>query len=81
MKPMLKAPGTVRLKLKYDNMFSILLQFCFNFAFNFSLRRYLMGAGIALNACGTFYGTTQCADLTASGNNVAIAATEVIPPS
>jgi len=35
------------------------------------------GAGIAMTACGTFYGATQCADLTASGNNVAIAATEM----
>jgi|AntAceMinimDraft_1070359.scaffolds.fasta_scaffold26433_1 hypothetical protein len=33
------------------------------------------GTGIALTACGTFYGTTQCADLAASGNNVAVAAT------
>lgn len=35
------------------------------------------GNGIALTACGTFYGTTQCSDLSAAGNNVAIAATEV----
>jgi hypothetical protein len=35
------------------------------------------GNGIAMAACGTFYGTTQCADLSATGNNVAIAATEV----
>ena len=41
MKPMLKAPGTKRLKLKYDQLLSILLQFCFNFAFSFNLRRYM----------------------------------------
>jgi hypothetical protein len=33
MKPMLKAPGTERLKLKYDNLVS-------RFAFKFNLRRY-----------------------------------------
>jgi len=33
MKPMLKAPGTKRLKLKYDILLS-------SFAFNFNLRRY-----------------------------------------
>jgi len=31
MKPTLKAPGTKRLKLKYDKLLSILLQFCFQF--------------------------------------------------
>jgi len=36
MKPTLKAPGTERLKLKYDIMLS-------SFAFNFNLRRYIMG--------------------------------------
>ena len=29
-----------RLKVQYGNSLSILLQFCFNFAFNFDLRRY-----------------------------------------
>ena len=29
--PALKAPGTQRLKLKYDELHSILLQFCFRF--------------------------------------------------
>ena len=67
---MLKPSGTDRLKLNYDEPLS-------NFAFNFNLRHYFMGTGIALNACGSFYGTTQCADLTGSGNNVALAATEV----
>ena len=40
MKPMLKAPGTKRLKLKYDESPS-------NFAFKFNLRRYTVvrGAG------------------------------------
>jgi hypothetical protein len=36
----LKAPVTKRLKVKYDDPLSILLHFCFNFAFNFSLRLY-----------------------------------------
>lgn len=35
------------------------------------------GAGIAMTACGSFYGTTQCSDFTATGNNLAFAATEV----
>jgi hypothetical protein len=33
MKPMLKAPGTQRLHLSYDEL-------AFNFAFNFIVRRY-----------------------------------------
>jgi len=33
MKPMLKAPGTKRLKLKYDSLLS-------SFAINFNMRRY-----------------------------------------
>jgi hypothetical protein len=37
MKPMLKAPGTKRLKLKYDQPLS-------SFAFNFNFRRYTMEA-------------------------------------
>ena len=36
MKPTLKAPGTQRLKVKYDRLLSILLQCCFHF----KLRRY-----------------------------------------
>ena len=36
MKPTLKAPGTKRLQVKYDELF----QFCFNVAFNINLRRY-----------------------------------------
>jgi hypothetical protein len=35
MKPMLKAPGSNRLKLEYDGLLS-------NFAFKFKLRRYTM---------------------------------------
>jgi hypothetical protein len=35
MKPVLKAPGTNRLKLKYDDPLSI-------FAFNFNLRRHIL---------------------------------------
>ena len=31
IKPMLKVPGTKRLKLKYDILPAILLQFCFQF--------------------------------------------------
>jgi hypothetical protein len=30
MKPTLKAPGTKRLKLKYDELLSVLLEFCFH---------------------------------------------------
>jgi len=37
MKPILKAPGTKRLKLKYGGLLS-------NFAFNFYLRRYTLDA-------------------------------------
>jgi len=36
--PVLKAPGTKRLKLKYDKLLS-------SFAFNFNLRRYSKGRG------------------------------------
>jgi len=35
MKPMLKASGTLRLKLNYNRLLS-------SFAFNFNLRRYIM---------------------------------------
>jgi hypothetical protein len=37
IKPMLKAPGTKRLKLEYDKLLS-------SFAFNFNLRRYTTAA-------------------------------------
>ena len=40
IKPALTVPEIKRLKLKFDKSHSILLQFCFNFAFNFNLRRY-----------------------------------------
>jgi hypothetical protein len=33
------------LKLKYDTLLSILLQFCFTVAFNFKLRPYNKGLG------------------------------------
>jgi len=36
MKPMLKAPGTKRLKLKYDELLP-------SFAIKFNLRRYTVG--------------------------------------
>ena len=36
IKPTLKAPGTKRLKLKYDKLLS-------SFAFNFNLRHYTLG--------------------------------------
>ena len=36
IRPTLKAPGTQRFKLKYDQLLSILLEF----AFKFNLRRY-----------------------------------------
>jgi hypothetical protein len=39
MKPKLKAPGTQRLKLKYDEPVS-------NFGFKFKLRRYSLGASV-----------------------------------
>jgi len=38
VKPTLKAPGTKRLKLKYDELLS-------NFVLKFSLRRYMKSAG------------------------------------
>jgi len=38
IKSKLKAPGSKRLKLKYDGLFS-------NFAFRFKLRRYTLGPG------------------------------------
>jgi len=37
IKPVLNAPGTKRLNLKYDEVLS-------NFAFKFNLRRYMMAA-------------------------------------
>jgi len=40
IKPTLNAPGTRRLKLKYDQVVS-------NFAFKFNLRPYTMGAAVA----------------------------------
>ena len=40
IKPTLKAPGTKRLKLKYDELLS-------TFAFKFNLRRYNMDAGLS----------------------------------
>jgi hypothetical protein len=40
IKPMLKAPGTKRLKLKHDKTLS-------SFAFNFNLRRYSKGLVVA----------------------------------
>ena len=52
IKPTLKAPGTQRLKLKYDkllsyrlNFASILPQFCLHSAFKFNLRRYNVSDG------------------------------------
>jgi hypothetical protein len=39
----LKAPGTERLKLKYDGLFS-------SFAFKFNLRRYNLQSAIAASA-------------------------------
>ena len=48
IKPMLKAPGNRRLKLKHDVPL-------LNFAFNFKLRRYIM----ALNYASTINGFTH----------------------
>ena len=45
IKPQLKAPGTKRLKLKYDELLS-------SFAFNFNLRRYTMNDSRAKEARG-----------------------------
>ena len=45
MKPTLKAPGTKRLKLKYDNLLS-------SFAFKFNLRRYTKDAAQAASIVG-----------------------------
>ena len=39
----LKVPGTKRLKPKYDELLTIMVQFWYNFAFNFNLRRYNEG--------------------------------------
>jgi len=47
IKPKLKPPGSERLKLKCDVLLSILLQFCFIFAFKFNLRRYTVAAALA----------------------------------
>jgi hypothetical protein len=48
MNPTLKAPGTKRLKLKYDELVS-------NFAFKFNLRRYTMGlSGCADTKAGAY---------------------------
>jgi len=41
------------LKVKYDESLSILLQFCFNFAFNFNLGRYNKGTPWATCLPGT----------------------------
>ena len=44
IEPTLKVPGSKQLKQKHDKLLSILLQFCFNFAFDFNLRRYTESA-------------------------------------
>ena len=44
MKSLLKAPGSMLLKLSYDGPHS-------NFAFNFHLRRYSVGTGAADQSC------------------------------
>jgi len=43
IKPTLKAPGAKRLNLKYDELLS-------NVAFNFNLRRYILGQRFAVNS-------------------------------
>jgi len=45
MKPVLKAPGTQRLKLKYDKRLS-------NVAFNFNLRLYMTGELLSVTKAG-----------------------------
>ena len=51
MKPMLKVPGTKRLKLKYVKLLSILVKFRLHFAFNFNLRRCTKGCESISGAC------------------------------
>jgi len=46
MKPVLKAPGSKRLKPKYDNLLS-------NFAFKFNLRHYIEGYADIMVTCGS----------------------------
>ena len=52
IKPKLKLPGTKRLKLKYDELPS-------NFAFNFSLRRYMKGQFWSCSLAGGVLGTSR----------------------
>ena len=51
IKPTLKAPGTKRLKLKYDEPLS-------NFGFNYNLRRYTMGEDVQVVMLGSGQGLT-----------------------
>ena len=47
IKPVLKAPGTTRLKLKYGKLLS-------SFAFKFNLRRYIEGEkGLVIRVAGS----------------------------
>jgi hypothetical protein len=50
MRPVLKAPGTILIKLRYNGLLS-------KFAFNFNLRRYNMALGCA---CGSEVGRCKC---------------------
>jgi len=47
IQPTLKVPGVERLKLKYDKLLSNVLQFCFNLAYIFNVRRYSKDVNIA----------------------------------
>ena len=62
IKPTLKAPGTKRLKLKYDKVLS-------SFAFKFNLRRYILVLYINEAKDGLCGDSTRCAfrNLTVDG--------------
>ena len=52
IKPTLKAPGSMLSKLRYDGPVS-------NFAFNFSLRRYMKGQFWSCSLAGGVLGTSR----------------------
>jgi len=52
IKPTVEAPGSKLWKLNHDKLLSISLQFRFNFASNFNLRRYMMGRFVSFAAVG-----------------------------